>query len=123
MTAAGIISHHLASVYSAGTGIMLYVDGVLEASNIATSITGNAAPLLFGGITISGTPTALFTGWLDDAQIYGGALSAAQVQLLYENPGQTTAVPEPAAYAVVFSVLALGLSGLREHRRRRARVA
>jgi hypothetical protein len=65
---------------------------------------------MVGGFDSSGTPTGSFTGLIDDVQLYSGALSSADVQLLFANPGQTMAIPEPSTGTVLTGVLVLGLA-------------
>jgi hypothetical protein len=87
------------------TGLKLYYDG--------QSIGGN-------GVFFTAHPTSDITlgiaegigqlhGALDDVRIYDGALTAAQVQNLYE----TTGIPEPSSWAMLLSAAGLCLLGRR----------
>jgi hypothetical protein len=103
--------HQLVGVRTAGGSIQIYVDGVLERTVASQPMIGNAAPFLVGGVNFGGTPTGLFTGLVDDVQIYSSALTSANVQYLFLNPGQTLAVPEPSVGALLATgVLVLGLT-------------
>jgi hypothetical protein len=103
--------HQLVGVRTAGSSIQIYVDGVLERTVASQPMIGNSAAFLVGGVNFSGTPTGLFTGLVDDVQIYSSALSTANVQFLFLNPGQTLAVPEPSAGALLATgVFVLGLA-------------
>ena len=102
--------HQLIGVRTAGGNIQLYVDGVLESTVASQTIVGNSASFLVGGANSAGIPTGFFAGLVDDVQLYSGALSSAEVQFLFSNPGQTTAIPEPSAGAVLAGVLGLGLA-------------
>jgi len=87
--------HQIAGVYTAGGNIQIYVDGSpAENTKSSKPIVANTAPFLVGGVSISGTPTALFNGLVDDVQVYGDALTSGEVQFLYNNPGLV--VPEPS---------------------------
>ena len=82
--------HQVVGVYLAGGNITIYVDGDLEATKTSNAIVANTAQFLVGGISVGGTPTANYTGLVDDVQVYRGALTDAQVHFLYTHPGQST---------------------------------
>ena len=86
-----------------GTNGTIYVNGVAN----TTGAMNNPIPLpgdrpLYVGRWRSGFD---FAGYIDDAQVYNNALSATDVQALY-NGNSVAAVPEPSAVAM------LGLGGL-----------
>ncbi|CAN5205007.1 hypothetical protein BH11PLA2_BH11PLA2_18920 [soil metagenome] len=92
--------HQIVGVFQAGVTESIYVDGQFQSSSpAAAAIVANSAPFLFGGATFSGTPTALYSGQLDEVQIYNGILSQAQITALYNSPA--TPVPEPILTLVV----------------------
>lgn len=110
--------HQLAGVFTAGGSVLLYVDGILEATRASQPIGGNSAPFVVGGYNISGTPTGAFAGLVDDVQLYSSALSGGEVQLLFAHPGQTTAIPEPGA-AGLWLATGMGVFALLRARRNR----
>lgn len=63
----------------------IYVDGLLEASEIGTTapLNGNDYYLSIGGTTSSS-----YAGFLDDLQFYTGVLSDFEIASLYAQPGQ-----------------------------------
>jgi subtilase family serine protease len=78
----------------------IYVDGNFETSEIGTTdpLNGNNYNLTIGGYAYctdgNCTNFYAYNGLLDDAQIYTGVLSDAEVASLYANPGTT--VPDVA---------------------------
>lgn len=81
--------HHVVATYDADATLSIYVDGApVEDTIPASSIPATAAPLLLGGISIGNTPTAFYSGQIDDLQIYDQPLNADQVQNLHDHPGQ-----------------------------------
>jgi len=79
---------HLVGVYDANLGTLtLYIDGVPQ-TPVAYTATWNAAgPVMIGGRLdsgVSGSRTDFWHGGLDSVQIFDGALSAAQVDNLYQ---------------------------------------
>jgi len=70
--------HHVAATYDVSVGALVYIDGVLDASNPDTGgIETNGMPLLLGD-----NPEAtgrFFDGLLDEVTIYGRALSAGEI--------------------------------------------
>jgi choice-of-anchor C domain-containing protein len=86
--------HQVVGVYEAGGSKHIYVDGApAEASGSAVPIVSNGGDFLLGGFNQNGMPTAAFTGWLDEVQVYGRALSAAEVDYLFRNPGNPPPPP------------------------------
>jgi uncharacterized protein YfaP (DUF2135 family) len=81
--------HQVVAVFSTGTGSKsIYVDGTpVEQSTLIQPPTTNTADFLIGGITTGGTPTAAFTGAIDDVQVYDRALSDPEINFLFNNPG------------------------------------
>jgi hypothetical protein len=75
--------HHMASTYD-GTTMRVYVDGVQTGSG--TSFSGNL-PTEAGNVRIGAdyniTPSGFFRGSMDDVYVYNRALTASEVQKLY----------------------------------------
>lgn len=107
--------HQIVVTRAVSGNASLYVDGGREAT-FAMFVPDNGAPLLFGGYSIAGTPTASYTGSLDDIQFYNTALSAGEISYLYNHPGQAVPVP-PAVW--LFGPGLLGLAGWEYRRRKR----
>lgn len=103
--------HQIVGVLTAGSSLELYVDGFLEGTKAGPTTVGNAAPFLIGGVDMSGTPTALFAGLIDDVQLYEVALNSSEILTLFNNPGQSLAIPEPAISAAIagLGILFFGL--------------
>ena len=81
--------HQIVAVWQAGLGKTIYVDGSpAEATQPDLPIAGNAASFIIGGVSIGGMPTGLFTGWIDELQLYDVALSAEDVDALYARPAK-----------------------------------
>ncbi len=83
--------HQLAGVYDGLHSEYLYLDGALVASTTGatTPVAGNALDLWLGGALDYG-PARLYSGTVDEAAIFNAALSAAQIQQIY-NDTLTTA--------------------------------
>jgi hypothetical protein len=84
--------HQLAVVYQRGGAVSLHVDGqAAEAAVAVPAITDGGAPLLLGGrfgVETNGVVQAGYSGWVDDVQVYGWALSPSQIAALRDQPGQ-----------------------------------
>lgn len=76
--------YHVAAVYNRSAQTMaLYVNGVLQQSVSFTSpwrATGNTQ---IGRTRYGGSPVSQFNGSIDDARLYASALTASQIQALY----------------------------------------
>jgi hypothetical protein len=73
---------HVAFTYD-GTNITTYFNGVKTVSTAAASFTSSANPLYIGSDTTSGGRN--FNGLIDDVRIYNRALSAAEIQSIYNG--------------------------------------
>ena len=107
--------HQVVGVYHAGGKAEIYVDGSgPEDSKTAHTIASVNAPFLIGGISFgdvtSNSPRSMYTGLVDEVQLYGYALTSNQIEFLFHNPGEI--IPEPATLGV------LALGGLLMLRRR-----
>ncbi|TRT85374.1 MAG: LamG domain-containing protein [Microcystis aeruginosa Ma_AC_P_19900807_S299] len=105
--------HQIAVVYEQGGNSLLYVDGILDAITASDPIGATSAPFLVGGVAVGSQPTGLYTGLIDDVQVYSGALSASDIQFLYHNPGvaigESSSIPEPSS---ILGILSLGVLGI-----------
>ena len=91
--------HQLVGVFTAGLSLSIYVDGVLQNTKASPPPMSNGGgPFVIGGYET----TALYTGLVDDVQVYSNALTSTEVQFLHNNPGQVI-VPEPASVALLVS--------------------
>jgi hypothetical protein len=78
--------HHIVVSRDQTTGEMrLYVDGVLQGTEIGTTnvLDGNTSLLSLGSSELG----LEFIGLIDDMQLYAGALAPAEVEQLYLEPG------------------------------------
>jgi prepilin-type N-terminal cleavage/methylation domain-containing protein len=66
----------------------LYVDGALFGTNTVSTIAGVVNDRLYIGSAAAATVEALFIGSIDEAKIYGRALSAGEIQALYSAGAQ-----------------------------------
>jgi Immunoglobulin I-set domain/Pentaxin family len=86
--------HHLVGVCDESNGVInLFIDGLLTAQTAVTKGSGvlpvASAPITIGASTTAGTFTGdhQFDGALDDAAVFGTALSSGQVIALYQAAG------------------------------------
>lgn len=90
--------HHLVGVRDAAEGIVsLYVDGIFQ-SSYADQGLGNApsgTQLLIGAVKDYESVYSRYTGFIDDVQIYGAALTDRDIQFLFKNPGRTLLISSP----------------------------
>ena len=108
----GTWNHAVCTLDSDGTST-IYVNGSLETTGNPSFVLPAIMDRLRIGSLARPTPASLFTGLIDDVQIYDQALTASEVSFLFNNPGQS--VPEPSTSAM------LGLLGGLALRRRRKR--
>src|SRR5207245_5805475 len=81
--------HQIVAVYQAGGSKLIYVDGApAEDSKPSQEFVANSVAFLIGGVNFGGTPTGLFTGLIDEVQIYNYALLDSDVDFLFQNHGQ-----------------------------------
>ncbi|MFF3565726.1 LamG domain-containing protein [Streptomyces sp. NPDC002574] len=92
--------NHLAVVYDAfANELRLYVNGDLQQSEVATSITPDVKPfdgaggLQFGRTWSAGAAKEYYTGLIDDVWAYQGILSDAQIEML-ANSAELPSEPE-----------------------------
>lgn len=114
---------HLVGVWEANERFELWVDGILTAEGTAP-----AGPLLADGDWRFGNDACcgnrFFEGALDDAALWGRALTSSEIAGLYLagleglNAQQAVATPEPASIAL-WSLLGAGLFGIAAWRRRK----
>jgi large repetitive protein len=98
--------HQLVGVRGGGI-VSLYVDGVFQASYADQGLPNAPAgtPLLFGGcLGPDGTTLLpLYSGLIDDVQMYGSALNARDIQFLFQNPGRILSAPLPGTELLLLS--------------------
>lgn len=112
--------HQVALVYRLGTTTSIFVDGAPSEGSISSSpILSTTAPFVIGGNMLGAAVETRFQGLLDDVQIYNRALNDAEIDFLFQNPGQSlggapviTVPPQSVAVAaganVSFSVTVTG---------------
>jgi hypothetical protein len=94
--------HQLLGVYKPGGQLSLYVDGVFQNSTSAQPYAANTSAFIVGGIgqnNSDGIPQNVFTGLVDDVQLYNTPLTASDATFLFTHPGQV--VPEPTTLATL----------------------
>ena len=77
--------HHVAGIFDrSGSTMELFVDGVFKSSSTITSA-GSGSAVAYKGLHIGAynSGNMMLTGTLDDVRIYNRALSATEVQMLY----------------------------------------
>jgi hypothetical protein len=86
---------HLAATYD-GSTMRIYVNGLLDNSaTTAITINTNALALGVGGQS-NGDPARIFSGAIDDARVYGRALSANEIAALAIVPAATYTITASA---------------------------
>lgn len=96
--------HQLAISYSSGS-MSYYIDGALVASGSGNAIASNDAPFMVGGVDYFGTLSGTYNGLISDVSVYDNAISASDVQTLYQQVINSQTVPEPSS-------LMMGMTGL-----------
>ena len=80
--------HHLLMTYSASGLLTIFVDGVREATMPPQTFNANTAPFLVGGLVNQALQSqGVFTGLIDDVQLYDGVLNGQQICFIFNNPG------------------------------------
>ena len=87
--------HHLVGVYT-GSRRMIFVDGTLVKDDPCAPVTSNNVNLTMGiGFIVAGTfdttPRSMYQGGIDEVRIYNRALTACEVQALYQH---TSRIPD-----------------------------
>jgi hypothetical protein len=95
--------YHVAATYD-GTTAKLYVNGVLEGQCTPTTpLTYDSSPWTIGSSNANFRSIGYARTWngvIDEAQIYNRALSASEIQAIY-NAGQSQPAPTPGAVPTV----------------------
>ncbi len=73
--------HHVAAVFD-GTNLRVYLDGVLDGTASSVSPTDGVNPLEIGAR--GGSPFNFFTGLIDEVEVFSRALTADEVQFIYD---------------------------------------
>jgi hypothetical protein len=84
--------HHVAATYD-GFWMNLYIDGQLVANQSASGALAITPEILVIGGSPSGSPSDLFDGVIDDVQIYGSSLPAAQINQFYSTDTVGDGIP------------------------------
>ncbi|MBT0992894.1 PKD domain-containing protein [Cellulomonas sp. DKR-3] len=87
------------------SGMVLYVDGVLAGTNPNTGSEGYSGYWRVGGDTTWGSSSAYFAGRIDEAAVYGGVLSQAQVREHFTLGSGLSDPPAPVSDAYGTQVL------------------
>jgi len=116
--------HQLVGVYDAGKSISIYVDGQFQSSSPNPSPvqpTPDTTDFLVGGVynlNGDGKPGGFFTGLITDVGVYDNALSATEIQTIYNQTLSGSAVPEPSTLTLSLVAGALGALGYAWRRRK-----
>lgn len=77
------IWYHVVGTWDSSVGLKIYINGNLENSNAALTTRGTSGqPLQIGNQPIFGP--RLFNGLIDEASVYNRAVSAAEIQAIYD---------------------------------------
>ncbi len=110
--------HHIAGVVE-GTALReLYVDGAPVGTGTVDVPALTLNRFGIGALTRNTpySPADLYTGWMDDVQLYDTILGPEDIAWLHDNPGSAI-IPEPSSLLL----LLLGAAGLFASARRRRR--
>jgi len=78
---------HVAATLDTTGGVTFYVDGLNASYVVGSSPSNPPSPNWWIGSKTGGGE--FFDGWIDDIQVYAGALTDEEVGFLYDNPGVT----------------------------------
>jgi len=97
---------HLVTATHNGTNNVLYVDGIANNTNwVTTNSIGNSLDMMIGSDpSYTNTPVGLgrqFAGQICEVAFFTSALTAAQVQTLYNNAGVLPAITQQPVSAIV----------------------
>lgn len=77
--------HLITGVRTKGVTLSLYVDGVAQGSPITDTTVGSTANSSLVGVGARGVGTQLYQGHIDDVRMYDRALTAVEIEALYES--------------------------------------
>lgn len=99
----------------AGNQARLYVDGVLQDTEVLNAFNATGASFAVGGVlnAAGNQMISTLTGKADEVSIWDHALSDSDVTFLFNNPG-ALAIPEPAGATLL--AMAAGAATLRRRR-------
>jgi len=102
------VTYHVAGTYD-GADLLVYVNGVVDGGPFATAVAipTNALPVRIG--TDSTTHANMFSGWIDEVEIFDRGLSQTEIQAIVNagSAGKCKPQPIPASSALGLAVLAL----------------
>jgi len=78
---------HVIGTYD-GTTYRLYIDGVLDNSQVDTAPIATNQKVAIGAAFGLGNPIQFFNGFIDEVRVYNRALTPAEVFRLYNNPAR-----------------------------------
>ncbi|MEO7245180.1 MAG: DUF6701 domain-containing protein, partial [Rubrivivax sp.] len=110
--------HHVIATFTQGsvTGSTLYIDGVSQTmsqrAGTPTNANANVGSTLYLGGWNRVTNDLRLTGYLDEASIYYGSLTAAQVAGLYGSTHACPASALPGGFNAFESATAAGITGV-----------
>ena len=103
-------TYHIAGSYD-GASMSVYVNGVLEGGPFVTSIPvpSNTLPLRIGADQNGGN---VFTGWIDEVEIFNRGLSQTEIQAIVAagTAGKCKPQPIPASSSPLLVLLALAVA-------------
>src|SRR3989344_2284292 len=79
--------HHVVATYNnsgASSGINIYVDGVNQSLTDVAAFAFGDTQTTIGSDIVSGAPTRLFIGLIDEVRVYNRALTEAEIRQLYK---------------------------------------
>ena len=116
LTAADVGQYiQVVATFTGGSDRSIYIDGVLQATNVPGGHNANSAPFYEGQSSVFGG--RYFDGSISDVAVFDTDLSATQVTSLYAtSQAPASAAPEPAAWSLMIVGFGLAGAGLRRRK-------